>query len=85
MLTDDDGREVYGPVCLKYRGGDGKDVVTISRRLGVARQLIERILNTKRHKEALDGQEREAVRQVRRHQVGMNVLRTALQAVREGT
>ncbi len=53
--TDDDGREVYCPVCLKHRGGDGKEVVNVSRRLGITRQLIERHLNTKSHREAMDG------------------------------
>ena len=41
-------------------------------------------MNTRMHKQALDEQEREALRQVMRHQIGLNVARTALKNVREG-
>ena len=36
--TDDEGREVYCPVCLKYRAGDGHEVVNVSGRLFVTLQ-----------------------------------------------
>ena len=51
--TDDGGREVYCPVCLKYRAGDGHEVVRIFERLSVNMKQIARHLATQRHKQAL--------------------------------
>jgi hypothetical protein len=38
--TDDGGREVYCPVCLKHRGGDGKAVVNVSSHLGATLRIV---------------------------------------------
>ncbi len=35
--TDGEGREVFCPVCLKYRAGDGHELVNASRRMHVTR------------------------------------------------
>jgi hypothetical protein len=65
--TDDGGREVYCPVCLKYRAGDGHEVVSVFARPSVTRKVIARHLATK---QALEEEQREATREVRRHRVG---------------
>ena len=82
--TDDEGREVYCPVCLKYRAGDGREVITVSRRLPATRKLIARHLATHMHKQALKEEQREATRGVRRNNVGLIIARTTLQTLREG-
>jgi hypothetical protein len=71
-------------VCLKHRAVDGNEVVNVSGRLSLARKAIGRHLASKRHKHALDEEHREAVRETRRHRVGINIARTALQTLREG-
>ena len=81
--TDEEGREVYCPVCLKYRAGDGHEVVRVPERLHAARKAIARHLGTQRHKQALEEEMREATRCVRRHRVGLNIARTTLQTLRE--
>ncbi len=75
---------MYCPVCLKYRAGDGYEVVNVSGRLRVTRKSIERHMATQRHKPALDEEQREAKRETRRHRVGLNIARTTLQTLREG-
>jgi hypothetical protein len=65
--TDDGGREAYCPVCLKYRAGDGLEVVNVCGLLHVTRKFIRRHLATQRHKQALAEEHREATRGVRRH------------------
>jgi len=82
--TDDGGREVYCPVCLKYRAGDGHEVLNVPGRLSVARKSIARHLATQRHKQALAEEQREVTRGERRRKVGLNIARTALQTLREG-
>jgi hypothetical protein len=56
----------------------------LSERIYVARKLIARHLATQRHKQALEEQDREATRYERRHRVGLNIARTALQTSRDG-
>ncbi len=48
--TDDEGREVYCPVCLEYRVNDCHEVVNVVGRLSRTRKLISRHLSTHRHK-----------------------------------
>jgi hypothetical protein len=40
---------VYCHVCLKYRSGDGHEVVNVGGRIHVTRKLIARHLATQRH------------------------------------
>jgi hypothetical protein len=75
---DDGEREVYCPVCLKFRAGVGLEVVTIYARLFATRESIARHLSTQRHEQALDEEKREAARNVRCHRVGLNIARTAI-------
>ena len=57
--TDEGEREVYCPVCLQYRVGDGPVVITVYRRLGITRKSIARHLGTKSHIRALDEKHKE--------------------------
>jgi hypothetical protein len=82
--TDNGGREVYCPVCLKYIVGDGHEVLNVPERLSVARKSIARHMATQRHKQALAEEQREVTRGERRRRVGLNIARTALQTLREG-
>ena len=81
---DGAGREVYCPVCFQYPAVDSHEVIRVHERLHAARKLIARHLATQRNKQALDEEKREATREVRRHRVGLNIARTALQTLREG-
>ena len=76
--TDNDGREFYCPVCLKYRGGEGHEVIKVYAYLCASRKAIGRNLVTQRHKQALEEEEWEAVREVWRRRVGMSIARTTL-------
>jgi len=58
--TDDEGREVYCPVCLKYRAGYDSEVVKVSDRLCLTRKLIGRHLAAQRDKKSLEEEDREA-------------------------
>jgi len=71
-------------VRLKHRAGDGREVINISDRLYVTRIQIARHMVTHGHKQALNEEQREATRGVRRSKVGLNIARTALQTLREG-
>ena len=78
-------REVYYPVCLKYRAGDGHEVVNIFGRLHDTRKLIGRyLIVTQRYKQAFAEEQRGVSRGQRRRCVGLNIARTALQTVLEG-
>ncbi len=46
--TDERGRQVYCPVCLKHRGIDGHAVIIVYRKLGINRKSIGRHLVTKK-------------------------------------
>ena len=71
-------------MCLKYGDGDGHEVVRIFERLYVTKKQIARHLATQRHKQALEEEQREATRNVRRQGIGLNIAKTALQTLHEG-
>jgi hypothetical protein len=48
--TDNDGREVYCPVCLKCRGGEGREVIKVYASPSASRKAIGRHVATQRHK-----------------------------------
>jgi len=82
--TGDGGHGVYCPVCLKYRAGDVHTIINLVARLSGARKIIARHMAIQRHKEASEEHHLEATRALRRRQVGLSNVRTALQTLREG-
>ena len=85
--TDEEGSEIYCPICVKYGGKDGAhgdNVITSYPKLGVTRKAIGRHLKTARHMHALEQDVKEKERLARRARVGLTVARAALQTIRGG-
>ncbi len=82
--TDDNGREIYYPVCSKYRRGEGHEVIKVYANLCASRKAIERHVATQRITQAFEEEQRESVREVRPRRVGLNIARTVFQTLREG-
>ena len=85
--TDEEGSEIYCPICVKYGGKDGAhrdNVITRYPKLGATRKAIGRQLKTARHRHALEQDVKEKERLARRARVGLTVARAALQTIRGG-
>ncbi len=52
--TVDEGRVVFCPVCVKFRVGEGSDVIKTYQRLFETRKSIARRLGSLRHKQAME-------------------------------
>jgi hypothetical protein len=82
--TDNNDREVYFPVCLNCRRVESHEVIKVYANMCSSRKAIGGHVVSQRHKHALDEEQRESKREVRRRRIGLNIARTALQTLREG-
>ncbi len=82
--TDDNGREVHGPVCFQYRDGTGDVAFSVNQRLAELKNAIAWHSESNRHKQAFEELERALLLDVRRSRVGLTIARAALKTLREG-
>ena len=63
--TDGEGRQVYCPICLKYRAGDSNEIINMYRRLSDTHKSIARHLSAQGHKQAFEEGHRKVTRDLR--------------------
>ena len=69
---------------MKYRVGEGIDVIKTYQHLFETRKSIARHMGSLKYKQALEEVQRHTTHDARRRRIGLNIARTAFQTIREG-